>query len=126
MASMANAFENPRPGDRVLVLRSEWLDHILSGDKIAEVRGFRLHQGETYYLGHKSVIYGSAVVREARAIEDVADWRESVQWHLWDRDTPPYKRTFVHFLSDVKMAAWPVPYKHPRGAISIVRYHPPR
>ena len=49
----------PRVGERILVLREEWLEHILDGSKSLEIRGLRLRAGDIW-LGCRSVIYGKA------------------------------------------------------------------
>jgi len=51
-------------GDRILALRREWLDMILSGEKTVEIRGYALRQGGIYFLGSRGNIYGSVVIGE--------------------------------------------------------------
>ena len=38
----------PRHGERILVLRREWLELILSGRKKMEIRGTRLREGDVW------------------------------------------------------------------------------
>ena len=67
-------------------------------------------------------IHGSAVVSRVVAVESVTQWRALLPQHRWDLAELPYKRTFAHSLTLVAKAAVPVPYRHPRGAIGLVRY----
>ena len=62
------------------------------------------------------------VVAEVVKVETVEQWRDLLPQHNWDVAEMPYKRTYAHALSRVTEAAAPVQYRHPRGAIGLVRY----
>lgn len=46
----SRASEHPRPGDRILIFKPQWLQLVLSGDKSMEVRGAAYKSGK-YYFG---------------------------------------------------------------------------
>jgi hypothetical protein len=115
-------FRKPAAGDRILILRPHWLQLILAGRKTLEVRGNRLRSGETYFLGSASQIHGSAVIGSTRLVSDLAEWRSLAPQHKVDAHELPYKKTWVNELTRLKKANVPVPYHHPRGAVSLVRY----
>ena len=120
---MQHSFCSPVDGDRILVLRERWLGLILQGHKVVEIRGRPLRRG-TYFLGCKSKIYGSCVVGDVAPVTSAADWRALLPRHLVDTPEPPYRRTFAHSLLRVARATATIPYRHPRGAVGIVRFHP--
>jgi len=95
---------------------------VLSGEKTMEIRNRSLGGGRTYHLGCGGHIHGSAVVSRVVAVESVTQWRALLPQHRWDLAELPYKRTFAHSLTLVAKAAVPMPYRHPRGAIGLVRY----
>lgn len=119
---MALRFRAPANGDRILVMRRQWLDLVLSGEKSIEIRAMPLRKGETYFLGCKGHVYGSVVVGEVQRLDSDEEWRVLLPSHLWDRADLPYKRTFAHSLLNLAASAIPVPYQHPRGAIGLVRF----
>ena len=119
---MPLSFCLPAHGDHILILKRPWLDMVLSGEKTMEIRHRSLRRGRTYYLGFGGHVHGSAVVSHVAAVESVAQWRTLLPQHRWDIAELPYQRTFAHSLTLVAKAAAPVPYRHPRGAIGLVRY----
>ena len=63
----------PRVDERILVLREEWLEQILCGDKNLEIRGQRLREGDVW-LGYRSNILGKACLGTAIAIKTEREW----------------------------------------------------
>lgn len=117
-------FQQPAEGDRVLVLQAHWLGLILDGQKTLEVRGTRLHIGQTYYLGCRSQIHGSAKIAAVVHMRCLAEFQALASKHkLEDVLKLPYKNTYVNELVDVAAATTPVPYHHPRGAVGMVIFH---
>ena len=114
-------FHPPVPGDRILILRRPWLDLILSGAKKLEIRSRKLSR-QTYFLGCRRCIYGSAMVSDASVIDTARQWRALFPQHQWDVSQQPFRVTWAHKLSRVARAEAPVPYIHPRGAIGIVLF----
>ena len=112
----------PQPlqkGDRILVLKEPWLGMILSGEKTMEIRSKRLRAGK-YYLGYKEKIYGCISTGLPVPITTIEQWRTLYPRHLVNSSTLPYERTFgLPILSVHSMEGT---YKHPKGAIGIVKY----
>jgi hypothetical protein len=109
----------PQQGDRILILKERWLGLILSGAKTMEIRSQKLRAGK-YYLGYKEKIYGCVIIGLPVPITTIQQWQALYPCHLVNSSTLPYERTFglpilsVHSLKGT--------YKHPKGAIGIVKY----
>ena len=41
--------EHPRPGERILIFKQQWLELVLSGQKTLEVRGAKYRPGKCYF-----------------------------------------------------------------------------
>ena len=113
----------PTVGDRILILQPVWLDLILAGDKTMEIRGSSLRPGK-YFLGCKKQILAVAHLGLPRRITTVEKWVELRPLHCVASDELPYKRTFGLPIMSVHRVSAAIPYAHPRGAISIVKYRP--
>lgn len=113
----------PRVHERILVLRDEWLQRILSGEKQLEIRGKRLREGDVW-LGCRSNILGKARLGTAIAIKTEQEWAALRPRHLVADATLPYKTTYGLPLQAVERTRNIFPYVHPRGAIVIVKYRP--
>ena len=111
----------PCPGDRILVLKQNWLDLVMSGGKTMEVRSKRLKPG-TCFLGSKGSIYASATLGEAIEINDTHQWVSMRHLHRVNTEARPYKRTFGIPICNVACLEAPLSYHHPRGAVGIVKY----
>ena len=48
--------ELPRPGDRILIFKAQWLQLVLSGEKKMEVRGAAYKSGK-YYFGCQGLLF---------------------------------------------------------------------
>ena len=107
-------------GDRILILKERWLDLILSGEKTMEIRSKRLRAGR-YYLGYKEKIYGCVSIGVAVPIATVEEWRALYPRHLVDSSTLPYERS-TFGLPILSVHSMEGTYKHPKGAIGIVKY----
>ena len=115
-----SAIRLPEHGDRILVLRREWLQMILDGDKTMEVRSMPLKAG-VYFLGCNGIIHGSCMLGDAVRIDTRRHWRSLFHHHRVSGYSLPYKRTFGLPVSDVRRAR-AVRYLHPRGAIGLVKF----
>ena len=112
---------SPRAGGRILILKWPWLELILSSAKTMEIRGVAFRKGR-YYLGFKKNIYGWVCFGDAIRIANVEQWNELRHRHRVPSPQLPYKKTFGSPILSVQSLS-PIPFKHPRGAIAIVRYH---
>lgn len=113
----------PRIGERILILREEWLERILSGEKTLEVRGTRLREGDIW-LGCRSRIFGKARLGAAFAIKTKRKWTSLRPRHLVANATLPYKTTWGLPLQSIIRLRECAPYVHCRGAIGIVKFRP--
>ena len=110
----------PQPQDRILILKKSWLELILDGSKTMEIRSMRLSPGR-YWLGNEKMIYGSVKIGVAIPVLSVEQWRSLRPRHLCDNDALPYKNTFALPILSAQVTRR-VPFRHPRGAIGIVKY----
>ena len=112
----------PQVGERVLVLRREWMDKVFDGSKTLEIRDKRLREGDAW-LGCKSVVYGKARLGRTVTIDNDDDWAALRPLHLV-ASTRPYKSTCGLPVLAVSRLHEGVPYFHPRGAVGIVKFKP--
>ena len=111
----------PHNGDRILVLKQNWLALVLAGKKTMEVRGKRLKAGAAYF-GWKGTIYASATLGDAVEIRDAQHWDSLRSQHRVPGNVLPYTRTFGLPLNDVERTSPPIAFHHPKGAVGIVKY----
>jgi len=112
----------PQDGDTILVLRREWLELILSLLKTMEVRGCKM-KAKQYWLGCGGVIYGRARTSTPVEITSQHQWAELRPLHRVDGNMSKYKKTFGLPLEEISRIS-EVRYRHPKGAIGTVIYHP--
>ena len=112
---------HPREGDRILLLRREWLDLVIDRVKTLEIHGAKL-KGANYFLGCRGQIHGYVKLGDAIPIRTSEEWNALRLEHCVDGDAP-YKTTFAIPIKCVKRMKRPFDYVHPRGAIGIVKYH---
>ena len=110
----------PRPNDRILILRRPWLQMILTGDKTLEVRGSPIKAGR-YWLGHKGIIHGVAILGSPIPIVSQEQWVEMRPQHCVDGAELPYRKTYALPILNARPTR-PIPYVHPRGAIGLVKF----
>ena len=90
MVASVNFGREPGAGERILILRAEWLERILSGEKTLEIRGARLREGDVW-LGCRSNVLGKARLGPAVAIGTEEDWVALRPRHLVANAALPYK-----------------------------------
>ena len=108
-------------GDRILVLKRKWLDLIIEGRKVIEVRGMRLRAG-AYLIGCKGKAFARIRFGQAYEIKTDAHWKRLAKRHLVATPCRPYKHTWAIPVENVEALSQPIPYHHPRGAVGIVVY----
>ena len=84
-----------------------------------EIRSKRLRAGK-YYLGYKEKIYGCVSIGVAVPIATVEERRALYPRRLLSSSILPYERTFG--LPVLSVHSMEGTYKHPKGAIGIVKY----
>ena len=110
----------PRPGDRILVLKWHWLSMILKSEKTMEIRGICFRRGR-YFLGFQRNIYGWIELGDPIRM-NIAQWKELRHRHRVQSENLPYKKTFGIPILHAQALTPTIPYKHPRGAVSIVKF----
>ena len=104
-----------------MILKPQWLDRILSGEKTMELRPRRLKPG-TYYVGAKGELRGQVLLGDALAIDTAAKMRSFKKRHCAG-DSLPYKSTWGLPILGVRKVC--CKYQHKRGAVGIVRFLAP-
>jgi len=110
----------PQKDDKILIFKEKWLTLILDGKKTLEIRGRRFKEG-SYWMGHKSFIYGRMELGTPTLIRDIIEWDELRDKHCVETDTLPYRKTWAFKISNVKKVG-PFKFKQTRGTVSIARY----
>ena len=109
--------QTPQPGDRILVLKKQWLDMILAEEKTMEIRGCNFRPG-SYYLGCRGEITGVIELGVGDLLDTEEQWVQLRPRHRVP-GSRPYKKTWGLPIQRVaKMDN--ISYHHPRGAIGIV------
>lgn len=105
-----------------LVIKSPWIELILTEQKTWEIRGSRTQMRERIALiksksgtivGGCDVVdcIGPLTLEQLRASEE----RHRIPLHLLD--TLPYPKTFAWVIRDAKPLTTPIVYRHPYGAV---------
>lgn len=97
--------ETPALLSKILLLQDEWLQKVLDGTKVLELRKARLtcKGSETMYLAVGSTIYGRCSITPLVTFTDTVQFAKLKDKHCWDQDDPPYAFPFIgHVLSQVQ------------------------
>ena len=110
-----------------LIIKKKWLDLIVSGKKVIEIRGSDTkRQNETIYLLES----GTGRVRAKCRISatypiSCSDWSEERERHCLDISYSElkkrYKNPHAWMLEDVEPIEMKLYYKHPKGAVIWVK-----
>ena len=98
---------------------------ILRGEKRMEVRGARLKSGTvgTVFFGRRGLVHASGILGEAVPITTDEAWRQLRREHCVGTDLlPNKKKTFGLPILKVEKLVRPVRYRHPSGAVGIVKH----
>ena len=120
--------EPPTNGQRILIYKHAGLiEQILTGKKTMEIRGVHYRPGR-WLLGCKGVIHASANFGPSTLIDSPLQFQRSQSRHCWpfplsQYDKLPYKRTYAFPISNVQRMS--LPFHHPMGALTVVRYRKP-
>ena len=110
-------------GASILIVKRPWIDLILDGHKIHEIRGrvCKKPRGELIYLalsGGGGVILGSVRFSACHGPLSRAAWTESSDKHRVAGKSLPYgSRTYAWVLDQPQRFEVPVRYVHKRGAV---------
>ncbi len=102
-----------------LIIKKPWIDLILNGEKIWEIRG-----NNTKIRGEIELIQSGSglVVGKCKIIDclqlDLEKYKKSTDKHCIKNTAElPYKNTFAWVISEAIRYQTPKEYKHPNGAI---------
>ena len=106
-----------------LIIKKPWIDYILDGKKIWEIRGCSTRKRgkiELIQSGSGKVIGCCKLVDCIKL--DIEEYNKSVSKHcIEDVKTLPYKITYAWIISEPCRYESPKPYKHPNGAVIWVK-----
>ena len=104
---------------KALVIKKPWIDYILDGKKIWEIRGTK-----TKIRGRIALIQSGSglVVGECDLVDCVAlgekTYRQNQKLHCIENvEQLPYKKVYAWVIANAVRYLEPKPYQHPRGAI---------
>jgi len=107
-----------------LLIKSPWIDLILSGKKTWEIRGKNTQNRDTIALiksGTKTIVGIARITDVKGPFTSIKDFSLHSDKHLTPNeeieDGLPYEETYAWVLSDVTPLYEPVPYEHPMGSI---------
>ena len=93
---------------------------MMSGEKALEIPSRNLSPGK-YWLGSRGIIYGRVQLGPGTLIDSVNAWTELRVRHRVESDQLPYNKTYGLPIQHARRVRR-VSYKHPRGAIGLVRF----
>jgi hypothetical protein len=102
-----------------LVVKSPWIELILSGDKTWEIRGTGTTiRGKIALMKSGSgLIYGTVELADSKPLT-LAEYEEGRHLHRVPSDVVlPYKQPHAWILQNPYGFDHPIPYKHPQGAV---------
>jgi len=113
-----------------LIIRAPWAYHILSGQKIWEIRGTRTKKRGRIALiqaGTKTIV-GFCDLVDVVGPLTLARAKETVAFHLLGPEDLkcglPYEKTYAWVLRNPAKLDKPIPYEHPSGAVIWVKLPP--
>lgn len=104
-----------------LIIKKRWLDLILSGQKVWEIRGSNTKNIGLIGLIESGTgkIIGTAELTAIRALT-LKEYQESQSFHCIPEgltQTAPYKNIYAWELKNAVRFEKPIPYSHPQGAV---------
>jgi hypothetical protein len=105
--------------DSGLIIKKQWLDLILEGKKIWELRGSRTKKREIISLieSGSGEIKGSCKLVNCIGPLTEKQFNDNKEKHQSLSLQPPYKKTYAWVLSEPKRFEKGIKYIHPQGAI---------
>jgi ASCH domain len=111
---------------RALLIRHPWIDMILTRTKVWEIRGSRTSFRETIALiaSRSGTVIGVCDLVDCVGPLTAEQFRKNAKkagMHPRDAKLGSYRQTYAWVLEKPRMLKWPVPYRHPSGAVIWVR-----
>lgn len=104
---------------RALIIKKPWIDYILNGNKVWEIRGCKTNiRGQIELIQSDSgLVVGSCNIIGCKELS-LNDYSSNIDKHnIIKTEALPYKRTYAWIISDPVRYKEPRQYKHPQGAI---------
>ena len=108
-----------------LIIKSPWIDMVLEGTKMWEIRGTntKIRGPVALIKSGSGKIYGEATIIDSKELT-LEDYQTSSEFHCVEsKDSVqlPYKKTYAWVFEKPKIYKEPLPYKHPTGAVIWVK-----
>ena len=106
-----------------LIIKSPWIDLILNGEKVWEIRGSNTKIRGTIALlkSGSGYVFGLCDLKDVIGPLSLSKLRCSKPFHAIPpnqlKNGLPYPNTYAWVLDNVKCLSKPVSYPHPRGAV---------
>ena len=104
---------------KALIIKQPWIDYILDGRKVWEIRG-----SNTKIRGKIALIQSGSglIIGECELMDsiplDERTYKQGKEFHrIPNTETLPYKKTYAWVIANAIRYDSPKPYKHPNGAI---------
>lgn len=110
----------------VLIIKGSWLELILKGKKVWEIRGTKTKKRGIIHLarsGAGKLIFGSASLVSCFEISREAFKRNMKKHRISDFREVKYPKMHAWVLRNVRRYDKPLRYRHPRGAMIWVKAH---
>jgi hypothetical protein len=113
-----------------LIVRQPWIEKILSGAKVWELRGSatKIRGSIALIEGGTGTVVGTCDLIDVKGPLSLSDLRETIsRHHVPDgvlRSGLRYRNTYAWILAKARRLPKPVPYRHPSGAVIWVNLGP--
>ncbi|RWZ51372.1 ASCH domain-containing protein [Halobacillus fulvus] len=104
-----------------LIVRSPWIERILSGQKTWEIRGThtKIRGPIALIKSGSGMVYGEIQITGSKELT-LEDYQSSQEYHTIDQAHTrelPYKKTYAWMMEKPELYEEPIPYEHPKGAV---------
>ena len=106
-----------------LIIKKPWIDLILSGKKIWEIRGcLTKKRGKIELIqSGTGLVIGCCELIDCIKL-DINEFKKTIKKHrVYNVNKLPYKSTYAWIITNPFRYKTPIPYKHPKGAIIWVK-----
>ena len=114
--------------DSVLLIRPEWLDKIISGEKTIEIRGTSCKSKINKTIGlaycgpsvnkqEERIIIGTAKISGYKQYNNIEEYNSDIKKHCFYHEILPYKKTFGWIFEDIKKLDYKKTFEYKKGAV---------
>lgn len=115
----------------VLLIRPEWLDRIINGEKSIEIRGAPCHSkidttiglaycGPTIDKTNRKII-ATAYLSGYKQYNTINEYQSDINKHCSYHEKLPYKKTYGWILDEVQILNEPITFQYKKGAIIWIK-----